>query len=300
VSNGYDGGKISYNVDWGDGTSIGRMEPLASGINYTTNHAWTLNGIYTVTVTAIPSEGNYVKATTQVKVSTDPSKIVGTLSTSDASVVFNASVGGANPPVRTISLTNTTSARAGFSVSAPNQPAWLNCRYSNDTIYLSAGEVSSVCASADVSKVSGPGTYTTNVIVSGSFSNSPLTIPITLNVTGANGCTRGDAYREPVATTNSIGSVTIISPNSGECWEKGSHQTITWRTSTNIDKVSIMLQDSSGTGNWVVTDNPNTGIFGWNVFPWNTTNTQFRFQIIGYQTGTGSVTDTSDGYFTIY
>lgn len=50
---------------------------------------------------------------------------------------------------------------------------------------LNAGAVAGVCVAVDASKVSTPGTYTTNLVISGNFTNSPITIPVTLVVSPA-------------------------------------------------------------------------------------------------------------------
>jgi hypothetical protein len=92
--------------------------------------------------------------------------------------------------------------------------------------------------------------------------------------------------------------ITVTSPNGGEILTKGSVKKITW-ASNNIDKVSIMLMDNYGTGDWIATNIPNTKSYNWTVSTWNTINTQFKIKIIGYRTGVGSVTDISDNYFSI-
>jgi len=72
-----------------------------------------------------------------------------------------------------------------FILSVPNQPSWLNTVYNTQTMTLSPGGVLSAGVSVDATKVSGPGTYTTNLIASGNFTNSSITIPVTLTVTTA-------------------------------------------------------------------------------------------------------------------
>ena len=103
----------------------------------------------------------------------------------------------------------------------------------------------------------------------------------------------------PIGTTNSIGTITITSPNGGECLTNGSTKTITWTSSSNIDQISILLTDNNGTGEWIAFSTANTGSYTWNVNKGNTINTQFKIKISGYQTGLGSVTDETDNYFTI-
>ncbi|KKR01144.1 MAG: Outer membrane autotransporter barrel domain protein [Candidatus Nomurabacteria bacterium GW2011_GWF2_40_31] len=113
------------------------------------------------------------------------------------------------------------------------------------------------------------------------------------------GCTPSQNSVAPTASINSVGSITITSPNGGECLTKGSAKSITWTNSSNINQISIMLKDSNGTGDWIAYNIPNTGSYSWNVSKWNTTNTQFKIEIIGYETGVGSVTEGSDNFFTV-
>lgn len=105
----------------------------------------------------------------------------------------------------------------------------------------------------------------------------------------------------PQSTTNSVGSIAITSPNGGECLTKGSTKTITWTSSSNIDKVMIGYSFGVGSLNWITNNGlvSNTGSYDWNVNIGNTTNTKVKIKITGYQTGTGSVTDSSDDFFTV-
>ena len=93
--------------------------------------------------------------------------------------------------------------------------------------------------------------------------------------------------------------LTVTSPNGGEILQVGNTYRITWASSQNIDKVSIMYKRDPSHGNWIATNIPNTGYFDWTVFVGNTTNTQYQIEIIGYDTGVGSVKDISDAYFTV-
>ena len=72
---------------------------------------------------------------------------------------------------------------------------------------------------------------------------------------------------------------------------------ITWKSSPNIDKVTIGYKDCSSCLSWIVNGIPNTGYYDW------TAGVGYRSQvtiyIIGYQTGVGSVSDVSDAPFTV-
>lgn len=95
------------------------------------------------------------------------------------------------------------------------------------------------------------------------------------------------------------GHIRITSPNGGESYKVGDTVTITWDSSPNIDKVSIGWSTGPGSLNWIAFTAPNTGSYTWNVNVGNTTNTQFVIDITGWETGAGSLSDRSDGYFTV-
>ncbi|MDO8664000.1 MAG: Ser-Thr-rich GPI-anchored membrane family protein [Candidatus Liptonbacteria bacterium] len=101
---------------------------------------------------------------------------------SDTFANFNVVQGQSNPPPYNLHLTNGSASSISFTLGVPNQPSWLNCGYSTQTLTLSPGGVMGVCISVDATKVTSPGTYTTNLVVNGNFSNSPISIPITLTV----------------------------------------------------------------------------------------------------------------------
>lgn len=103
----------------------------------------------------------------------------------------------------------------------------------------------------------------------------------------------------PVGTQNAIGSITINSPNGGECLTKSSSHVITWSSSSNIDQVSIGYSFGAGSLNWIATGISNIGLYNWTVNVGSSSSTQAKIQITGYQTGFGSVTDSSDGFFTV-
>lgn len=91
----------------------------------------------------------------------------------------------------------------------------------------------------------------------------------------------------------------VISPNGGETLSAGQLHTITWESSSQIDKVSIGYKACPSCLSWISYNIPNTYSYDWTVQVGNTTNTQFQIYIIGYHTGYGSVTDTSDASFTV-
>jgi hypothetical protein len=95
--------------------------------------------------------------------------------------------------------------------------------------------------------------------------------------------------------------VKVLSPNGGETLEVGKTYRITWQASSNIDRVYLMYKKDNYTGNWICFDCANTGYFDWtvNVGNTNTTNTQYKIEIIGYENSKGSILDQSDNFFTV-
>lgn len=94
-------------------------------------------------------------------------------------------------------------------------------------------------------------------------------------------------------------SISVLSPNGGETLTVGQTFPIRWSYSSNIDKVTIGYSSAPGSLDWIANNIPNTGTYNWTVNVGNTTNTQFKIYIIGYQTGSGSISDYSDNYFTV-
>jgi len=105
----------------------------------------------------------------------------------------------------------------------------------------------------------------------------------------------------PTATSTSPASmfVQIVQPNGGEVLNVGSVYRITWNSSPNIDMVTIGYKACDSCLDWIANNIPNAGYYDWDVFVGNTTNTQFKIYIIGYDTGVGSISDTSDNNFTV-
>ena len=105
----------------------------------------------------------------------------------------------------------------------------------------------------------------------------------------------------PTATSTPPASmfVQVVQPNGGEVLNVGSVYRITWNSSSNIDMVTIGYKACDGCLDWIANNIPNTGYYDWNVFVGNTINTQFKIYIIGYDTGVGSISDTSDNNFTV-
>jgi hypothetical protein len=95
------------------------------------------------------------------------------------------------------------------------------------------------------------------------------------------------------------GNLKVTSPNGGESYKEGDTVTITWDASSNIDKMMLGYSFGPGSLNWIATSIPNTGSYTWKVDVGNTTKTQVMISLTGYETGKGSLSDKSDGYFSV-
>jgi len=105
----------------------------------------------------------------------------------------------------------------------------------------------------------------------------------------------------PVSFAFAAPSITLTSPNGGETFTAGDTTTITWQ-SENVDNVSLGWGVGPSSLSWIKTNVPNTGSYTWTVDAGNmlpNTSKNIEIKIIGYQTGVGSVTDTSDSMFTV-
>ncbi len=90
------------------------------------------------------------------------------------------------PYSQSLTFKNTSNVNVTYTISVPNQPRWLNTGYATDPLTAGPGVVTGIGAYLDPATVAGsPGTYTTNIIISGNFTGSPKTIPVTLMVVAA-------------------------------------------------------------------------------------------------------------------
>ncbi|MBP9749349.1 MAG: peptidoglycan-binding protein [Candidatus Pacebacteria bacterium] len=109
------------------------------------------------------------------------------------------------------------------------------------------------------------------------------------------------AYFLAAHSVQAAPTLTVLSPNGGEGLYEGTYYQINWK-SDNVDKVSIGWSTGVGSLNPIVSNIPNTGSYSWKVgagtlLPGQTK--QVKIDVIGYQTGVGSVSDQSDGFFSI-
>lgn len=94
---------------------------------------------------------------------------------------FSANQGDTKYQQKSLTVTNTGNANISFKISVPNQPNWLNTGYNTDTIIAYPNNPVGIGASLDPMGLS-VGEYSTNIILTGDFQGSPITIPVTANI----------------------------------------------------------------------------------------------------------------------
>jgi hypothetical protein len=80
---------------------------------------------------------------------------------------------------------------------------------------------------------------------------------------------------------------------------QGTTYRITWENTPDIDMVTIGYKACDSCLDWIAYNIPNTGFYDWNVAVGYAGITQFKLEIIAYDTGVGSVIDYSDNFFTV-
>ena len=208
-------GSLSYSVTWGDEykTTIGQNTTSNSSVQQFTQsasfiHSYSSTGVYTVNVTVKDSAGLTSQTNATVNVgnvssTNTPPKIVG----------FPAIQTGIQPgQMVNISLSATDSDNDDLSWSVD----WGE----------NIGEVSS-CSS--IRRQTGTG-WTLNK--SHSWANAGL---YKVKVTVSDCVGGSDSYSFTVTVGNvTTPSITVLSPNGGESWQKGTTQTIKWQDNTPV------------------------------------------------------------------
>lgn len=92
-------------------------------------------------------------------------------------------------------------------------------------------------------------------------------------------------------------SITVLAPNGGESFARGSQVTITWNTTGNAGaNVRIVARKGSSTG-VIANSTPNDGSFSWTIPTTHPHGSGFTLEVSS--TSTASIFDTTDGFFTI-
>lgn len=84
---------------------------------------------------------------------------------------------------QSLTFTNVSNVTVKYKISVPNKPSWLNSSYEPGELTAYAGDVVGLGGYLDPTSVANsPGTYSTSIILTGNFTGSPITIPVTLTV----------------------------------------------------------------------------------------------------------------------
>ncbi len=110
---------------------------------------------------------------------TQPSN--GNFSISRSSFDFKYTQGEKTPPLQDLTFTNTSNTKITYTLKVDNKPNWLNTSYNTDSATVWPGTVTGLHALVDPVGLA-PGNYKTTLSINGNFTNSPISIPITLSV----------------------------------------------------------------------------------------------------------------------
>ncbi|OGE79559.1 MAG: hypothetical protein A2751_00500 [Candidatus Doudnabacteria bacterium RIFCSPHIGHO2_01_FULL_46_14] len=106
---------------------------------------------------------------------------------SQRSFDFYYTIGSSEPAFQSLTFNNITGSPISYVLSLDSHPSWLNSAYNEYSTLISyPGSPTGLGAAVKPAGLS-PGTYRANIYMTGNFSNSPLVIPIRLNVSGVLG-----------------------------------------------------------------------------------------------------------------
>lgn len=107
--------------------------------------------------------------------------VKGPFSFTKSSFDFYYSIGGELPTLQSLEFQNITGSGVTYALSIPDQPAWLNGTYNTTASTLGPNIPSGLGAAVNVEGLAA-GNYYTNIYLSGSFTGSPVLIPINLHI----------------------------------------------------------------------------------------------------------------------
>lgn len=107
---------------------------------------------------------------------------------SQSSFDFYYTIGGSAPAIQSLVFNNVTNSPVDFWLSLDSRPSWLNSSYNENMMTAYPGSPFGLGAGVNPAGLP-PGTYQTNIRLIGSFSGSPIIIPIRLTVFGVFGIT---------------------------------------------------------------------------------------------------------------
>ncbi|MDB4939810.1 MAG: autotransporter protein [Candidatus Doudnabacteria bacterium] len=190
-----------------------------------------------------------------------------TLIVSDSVVSFNYTQGGSAPTQYPAHISNSSNSQTiNYTISVPNQPAWLNTSYTTYSLPLNPLQTAGVGISVNPVGLA-PGNYSTNIYFSGNFSNSPASITVNLTVTGATSVCSINSFT-PSATSLTTGQAVTLN------WSTQGCNTLRL-VSTNVDKnifTTPLSSNLSGSATTSVFSTPGTYYYRLAASPRNTSD----------------------------
>ncbi len=234
-----DGTIAQYEFDFGDGSS--KVYSSTAG----TTHTYNTVGTYCAKLRVKDDDGAWSTNTGNCPGGTCTQTITVTgdgsiISFSPSSFTFSATEGGSNPANQTLEIWNSGSGTLDWSVS--DNAAWLTLSPASGS---STGEHDNVTLSVNISGRTA-GTYSATITITDpNATNSPQTVPVSLNIT---------AVPKPTISF-SPSSFTFSATEGGsnpanqtlEIWNSGSG-TLNWSVSDNATWLSLSPASGSSTG----------------------------------------------------
>jgi len=98
-----------------------------------------------------------------------------------------------------------------------------------------------------------------------------------------------------------VDSITVVSPNGGESWQRGTPHMVTWTYTGTPGPVKIVLLNGGVAVGTATASTPlgsgGSGSFLWNIYPTGSTGGNFQIEVSSVSNP--SIKDTSDAYFTL-
>lgn len=253
------GGTLSYNISddaaWltcapVSGTATTEADLIT--VSYTT--AALAAGTHTATITIDGGSAGIKTIGVTLTVNQQPTLAV------SASSFAMIGVAGSLGPSASFNVSNTGGGTAAYTITK-TQP-WLTLGRTSGTVAI---EVDLIDVSLDATSLAKGVYYDTITITSAEATNSPLTIPVTFTVDGAD--------------------MILTDPNGGETWRRTTTQTITWASGIG-GNVKIELFKNGVFNSTISASTPNDGSHAWLIPAGQALGSNYRIRITHVDTPT--------------
>jgi hypothetical protein len=154
------------------GSSTGEHDAVTVSVNISGKTAGSYNATITITATGATNTPQTVPVTLNISPPPEP-----TIGRSPTSFTFSGTEGGANPSSKTLEVWNAGGSTLSWSVS--EVAAWLSL---SPTSGSSTGEHDAVTVSVDITGMTAGSYPATITITATGATNTPQTVPVTLNI----------------------------------------------------------------------------------------------------------------------